>query len=119
VLYGSATDTSVRYEPDTTKRYASVYLLNATTKYHWKATWGTEFRLVVREGGISGSTLYDFGLPTPNGSYSPNPHYAYLGAPVGSSGAESASIANTLYSNVWLGSTARPTSLGSALDQDR
>jgi hypothetical protein len=119
VLYGSATDTSVRYEPDTAKRYASVYLLNASTTYHWKATWGTAFRLVVREGGITGSTLYDYGLPTLNGSYSPNPHYAYLGAPVGTSGTESASIANTVYRNVWLGNTARPASLGSALDPDR
>jgi hypothetical protein len=119
VLYGSATDTSVRYEPDTAKRNASVYLLSASTKYHWKATWGTDFRLIVREGGISGSALYDYGLPTPNGSYSPNPHTAYLGAPVGTSGTESASIANTIYSNVWLGNTARPASLGSALNPDR
>jgi hypothetical protein len=119
VLYGSATDTSVRYEPDTAKRFASVFLLNPATKYHWKATWGTDFRLVVLEGGVSGSTLYDYGLPTPKGTYSPNPHYAYLGAPVGTSGAESASIPNTVYSNVWLSNKPRPTSLGSALDPDR
>ncbi len=119
VLYGSSTDTSVRYEPDTAKRFASVYLLNASTKYHWKATWGTEFRLVVRDGGIAGSTLYDYGLPTPTGTYSPNPHYAYLGAPVATSGTESASIAGAIYSNVWLGNKARPASLGSALNPDR
>jgi len=119
VLYGSADDLSLRYEPDTAKRMASVYILNPATKYHWKATWGTDFRLVVREGGISGSTLYDYGLPTPKGTYAPNPHYCYLGAPVGRSGTESASIANTIYSNVWIGSKPRPSSLGSALDPDR
>jgi len=119
VLYGSSTDLKVRYEPDTAKRMASVYTLNPATRYHWKATWGTDFRLVVREGGITGSVLYDYGLPAPNGSYAPNPHYCYLGAPVGRSGTESASIANTIYSNVWIGNKPRPSSLGSALDPDR
>ncbi|MCX6551812.1 MAG: hypothetical protein NTY02_12575 [Acidobacteria bacterium] len=119
VLYGSATDTSVRYEPDTTTRFNSVYLLDGATKYHWKATWGSDFRLVVRTGGVTGPELYNYGLPTPKGTYSPNPHTAYLGAPVGTSGAESASIPGTIYSNVWLGTRPRPTSLGSALGTDR
>jgi hypothetical protein len=115
VLYGSADDLDVRYEPDTQKRFASVFLLNPSTTYHWKATWGGDFRLVVREGGMAGPALYDFGLPTPRGIYAPNPHYAYLGAPVGRSGTESASIAGTIYRNVWIGSRPRPDSLGSAL----
>jgi len=34
------------------------------------------------------------------GTYAPNPQYAYLGAPVGRSGTESASIAGTIYRNV-------------------
>ncbi len=115
VLYGSATDLNVRYEPDTAKRFASVFLLNPATVYHWKATWGSDFRLVMRDGGVSGTTLYDYGLSTPRGTYAPNPHYAYLGAPVGRSGNESASIAGTIYRNVWLGNRPRPASLGSAL----
>jgi len=115
VLYGSADDLDVRYEPETAKRFASVFLLNASTVYHWKATWGSSFRLIVREGGVKGSTLYDFGVPTPEGTYAPNPHYAYLGAPVGRSGAEAASIGGTIYRNVWLSNRPRPESLGSAL----
>jgi hypothetical protein len=115
VLYGSADDLSLRYEPDTAKRNASVVLLNPSTTYHWKATWGSEFHLVVREGGVNGSAIYDYGLPTPRGSYSPNPHYAYLGAPVGRSGNESATIPGTIYRNVWLSNRPRPQSLGSAL----
>ena len=115
VLYGSADDLSVRYEPDTAKRNASVFLLNPATTYHWKATWGSDFRLIVRDGGMNGSVLYDYGLPTPRGRYAPNPHYAYLGAPVGRSGNESASIAGTIYRNVWIGNRPRPESLGSAL----
>jgi hypothetical protein len=115
VLYGSADDLKLRYEPDTAKRFASVVLLNPSTVYHWKATWGSDFHLVVRDGGVDGSTVYDYGLPTPRGTYAPNPHYAYLGAPVGRSGGEAASIAGTIYRNVWLGSRPRPASLGSAL----
>ena len=59
--------------------------------------------------------LYDYGLPTPRGTYAPNPHYAYLGAPTGRSGGESASIAGTIYRNVWLSTRPRPESLGTAL----
>lgn len=117
VLYGSAEDTSVRYEPDTAKRNASVVLLNASTKYYWRATWGSVFNLFMREGGVTGTgaTLYDFGVPTPKGSYQPSPHYAYLGAPPARSGPEAASIPGSIYSNVWLGNGPRPASLGSAL----
>lgn len=115
VIYGNADDLSVRYEPDTAKRFASVFALNPSTTYHWKFTWGPEIRLVAREGGTSGSPFYDFGMPAPRGAYVPNPHYAFLGAPVGRSGNESASIAGTIYRNVWLSSRPRPESLGSAL----
>ena len=113
-LYGSGEDLGLRFEPSTATRFASVFLLNPTTTYYWKTTWGPEFRVEVREGGITGTTIYNQGMPT-KGTYAPNPHYAYLGAPVGRSGTESASIAGTIYRNVWLGSRPRPTSLGSAL----
>jgi hypothetical protein len=114
VLYGSATNLDVRYEPDTAKRLASVYILNPATTYYWKATWGSDFRLIMREGGINGTTLYDFGLPTPRGSYAPNPHYAYLGAPVGRSGGEAATIAGKIYRNVCWGTVRGRIRLGRA-----
>ncbi len=114
-LYGSAEKLSVRYEPDTATRFGSVFLLDPSTVYHWKATWGSEFRVTVLTGGTSGSILYNVGMPSPNGSYAPNPHYAYLGAPVGRSGTEAATIPGTIYRNVWLGNHPRPDSLGSAL----
>jgi len=115
VIYGDADDLDVRYEPTTAQRMASVFRLNPATTYHWKFTWGPEIRLVMREGGMTGNTLYDIGKPAPNGTYRPNPHMAYLGAPTGRSGVESASIAGTVYRNVWLGDQPRPESLGSAL----
>src|SRR4029453_18396607 len=115
VIYGDADDLDVRYEPDTAKRFASVFLLNPATTYYWRAAWGPEFRVTAREGCIHGPPFYDHGIPSPRGQYAPNPHYAYLGAPVGRSGAESASIQGTIYRNVWLGGRPRPTALGRAL----
>ena len=115
VIYGDGDDLDKRYEPDTAKRMASVYNLNPSTTYHWNFTWGSDIRLVVRDGGINGSPLYDYGMPARKGSYTPSPHYAYLGAPVGRSGNESASIGGTIYRNVYIGNKPRPETLGSAL----
>ena len=120
-LYGSATDLSVRYEPDTNTRFASVYNLVPTNTYYWKATWGSEFRVIVKDGGagaisgLEGAQLYNYGMTTPRGQYAPNPHYCYLGAPTGRSGTEAASIPGSIYRNVWIGNHPRPDSLGSAL----
>jgi hypothetical protein len=108
-LYGSADDLSLRYEPDTATRYNSVYNLNPSTTYFWKTTWGNgEFRVTVREGGATGAIIYNQGVPTPRGTYSPSPHYAYLGAPVGRSGDESVSIPGAIYRNVWISARPRP-----------
>ena len=115
VIYGDADDLDVRYEPTTAQRMASVFRLNPSTTYHWRFTWGSEIRLVMLQGGMTGNTLYNIGKPAPNGTYNPNPHIAYLGAPAGRSGVESATIAGTVYRNVWLGDQPRPESLGSAL----
>lgn len=114
-LYGSADDTSVRYEPDTTTRFNSVFALNPATVYHWKANWGSEFRVQVRDGGVNGAMFYNVGVSSPKGVYRPTPHYAYAGAPTGRSGAESASIPGAIYRNVWLSTKPRPASLGSAI----
>lgn len=108
-LYGSAEKLSLRYEPDTATRYNSIYNLNASTTYYWRTTWGNgEFRVTVREGGASGPIIYNQAVPTPNGTYSPSPHYAYLGAPLGRSGDESVSIPGAIYRNVWISTRPKP-----------
>ena len=114
-IYGDADDLDVRYEPDTAVRFASVFPLNPATVYHWKATWGSEFRVQVRDGGTGGSMFYNVGVKSTKGVYRPTPHYAYAGAPTGRSGAESASIEGAIYRNVWLSTQPRPATLGSAL----
>ena len=80
---------------------------------------GQRFPTRCARGRRCGIAIYDYGLPTPKGTYAPSPHYRYLGAPVGRSGTESASIANTIYRNVWMSNKPRPDSLGSALELDR
>lgn len=107
-LYGSADDLDVRYEPDTGTRFASVFDLNPATTYYWQATWGSEFRVIVKEGGMTGRTIYNVGMSTPDGSYEPSPHYLYLGAPTGRSGEEAASIPGTIYRNVFIGLSRPP-----------
>ena len=119
-VYGDGNDLGKRYEPDTATRMRSVYNLNPAATYFWRANWGTEFRVVVKDGGlnatgINGTTIYNIGMPSLKGTYSPSTHYAYLGAPVGRSGGESASIGGATYRNVYIGAKPRPETLGSAL----
>ncbi|MBE3072396.1 MAG: hypothetical protein IMZ67_05420, partial [Acidobacteria bacterium] len=104
-----------RIEPDTAIRFASVFMLDPTRTYFWRATWAHGFRLEVFDGPPTGTPFYNQWAET-SATYRPSPHYAYLGAPVGRSGTESASIAGTIYRNVWLSSKPRPQSLGSALE---
>jgi hypothetical protein len=105
-----------KLEPDQAVRFASVFPLDPSQTYFWKAAWNQSgFRLQVLSGGMRGSTLYDYGVTDETVLYNPNPHYVYLGAPVGRSGDESATIPGTIYRNVWIGNRPRPASLGSAL----
>jgi hypothetical protein len=111
-----------KLEPDLATRRASVVYLNAAGTYHWKATWGNFFHLLVLDGGvggvggsgsaIGGSTVYDYGQDTIY-TYAPVPHYAYLGT--NNSGSETGSWPGVTYRNVWIGNKARPATLGSAL----
>ncbi|TAK17107.1 MAG: hypothetical protein EPO35_03845 [Acidobacteria bacterium] len=107
-LYGSADALDVRYEPDTTTRLNSAINLDPNTVYFWKFSWGSEVRLTVRQGSATGTILYNVGVPATHGTYRPSPWYAYIGAPSGRSGAESASTPGAIYKNVWISSRARP-----------
>jgi hypothetical protein len=57
-------DEDYKLEPDRTKRRASVVALDPARTYHWKGTWGSEFRLVVQDGDLGGTTIYDYGIST-------------------------------------------------------
>ena len=78
-------------------------------------------RVTVKDGGvdavtaINGTTIYNVGVPSPKGTYAPSPHYAYLGAPIGRSGTESATMPGASTATSGIGSKPRPDTLGSAL----
>jgi hypothetical protein len=107
-------DEDYKIEPDRARRTASVMRLDPNRTYLWKATWSDEFRLVILDGGIGGTEIYDYGIEN-GGVYNPSPHVAYLGANNGPFGQESGSRAGAIYRNVWIGNRPRPESLGSAL----
>jgi hypothetical protein len=111
-IFGSEED---QLDPTRAEREASVLLAKPDVAYLWRGTWGSGFRLEVLEGGMNGRVVYNR-AKTIDADYGANPHYAFLGAPVGRSGPESASVEGATYRNVWLGSRPRPASLGSALE---
>ena len=107
-------DEDLKYEPDFAQRAAGVRAFNPGTTYLWTATWGSTFRLTIREGGASGPIVYDRSQATP-GTYNPTPHTAFLGA--NDAFDESGSYSGAIYRNLWVGAGPRPASLGSANDK--
>jgi hypothetical protein len=112
ILFG---DEDYKLEPDIGVRSANILIADPAATYHWKATWNQEFRLTILRGGVNGSQIYNYGITSPGGSYSPTPHYAYLGSTDGNYGVEEGSWPGAIYRNVWIGNRPRPASLGSAL----
>lgn len=75
--------------------------------YFWKATWAGVFDVRVFEGGVTGRQVYHKGKPYA-GVYNPNPHFAYIGAPIGRSGPEGATVPGMIVKQVWISSQPRP-----------
>lgn len=76
--------------------------------YLWVATYrNNRIQLDIFEDGASGRRIYSFGkhieLP-----YDPNPHLAYIGAPVGRGGPADATVPGMIAKQVWLSSRPRP-----------
>jgi hypothetical protein len=105
-------DEDLKYEPSFSQRAAGVRALNPGTTYLWTATWGSVFRLTVREGDATGPIVYERTQDTP-GTYNPTPHTVYLGANYAAQ--ESGSYGGAIYRNLWVGNRPRPASLGSAV----
>lgn len=53
-----------KFEPSRAERTDGVRGLDPSATYHWKATWGNEFRVSVRQGGATGNEIYNFGQLT-------------------------------------------------------
>lgn len=106
-------DDDLKYEPTRSQRSAGVRSLDPAATYFWTASWGSTFRLTVREDGPGGRVIYDRSQST-GGFYAPSPHMVYLGA--NDAAYESGSYGGAIYRNLWVGSGPRPSSLGSALE---
>lgn len=85
------------------------YDFKASQTYFFQATWrNNRFNLMIREGGADGRTIYNMGKNFDGRPYDPNPHVIYLGAPVGRSGPEGASVDQAIIRQVWVSGRARP-----------
>jgi hypothetical protein len=115
-VLGGQTDGAI-VEPDLAKRNQSVLMLDPSRTYFWQGSWTAHsFRLVVRDGGIDGSVLYDYTMSASRGSgFAPSPHYAFVGTNYEKFVADTGTFPGMIVRNVWLSSKPRPASLGSAL----
>ncbi len=83
---------------------------NSSRWYFWKFSWQTgSARLEVRLDNETGQTIYSSGIGTGSHPYRPDPHYLYLGAPIGRAGAMDATLPGGIYKNVWASSRQRPS----------
>jgi len=84
---------------------------NSSRWYFWKYEWSTgNARMEVREDGPNGRLIYNRRPSNCCGShpYRPDPHYLYLGVPMGRAGALDATLPGGIYKNVWASSRSRP-----------
>jgi hypothetical protein len=81
----------------------------STSKWYlWTARWGNNrFDLTIDEDGAGGKRIYSFGKHY-KGTYDPNPHLAYLGAPLGRAGADDATVPGMVVKQLWISSRPRP-----------
>ncbi len=80
--------------------------------YLWTASWrGNVFNVRIQEGGATGRTIYNMGKHFDGRPYDPNPHYAFVGAPIGRSGPEGATVPGMIVRNVWISPRPRPAGL--------
>jgi len=77
--------------------------------YFWKFTWRTgQARLEVRRDSETGPQIYGRTIGTGSHPYRPDPHYVYIGAPIGRAGAIDATLPGGTYKNVYVGPGPRP-----------
>ena len=76
--------------------------------YYWQASWNSEFRLLIKDNGFAGNTIYNLGKNFKGRPYDPTPHVLFIGAPVGRSGETAASVDRAVIRQVWVSPRARP-----------
>lgn len=108
--------TNAVVEPDLAKRRQSVINPDPAKVYLWKGVWTpTSFRLVVKEGGAAGLTVYDYQMDASHGRWNPSAMFAYVGSNYAQFTGGDGTFPGITVRNVWLGSMPRPASLGTAI----
>jgi hypothetical protein len=99
-------------------RYTQVYNLDPSKVYLWQAFWTpTSFRLVVKEGGATGTVLYDQTANATSASdWNVANMYAFIGTNNGAWVLPDGTRVGMIVRNLWVGSTPRPATLGNAIE---
>ena len=83
---------------------------DAGQSYLWSSTWDGFFNVRIQRGGSNGDTIYSKGKHY-EGAYDPDPQWAYIGAPIGRTGPEGATVPGMIVRHVWISSRPRPAGL--------
>ncbi len=84
--------------------------MHESLTYFYKVTWsGGVFNVLIKEGGVNGTTLYNYGKPY-DGVYQPSPHNVYIGSPYapGDRG-EPGSCEGMIIRQIWVSGKPRPS----------
>jgi hypothetical protein len=78
--------------------------------YLWEASWRNNFFNVRIFDGTSPAAddIYEKGKGFEGRPYDPTPHVAFLGAPIGRSGPDGASVPDVIYRHLWISPNPRP-----------
>jgi hypothetical protein len=106
---------AVGLEPSTAERLRMSFVLNPSQVYLWRGVWTRDsYRVIVREGGETGPLIYDFGIQSRQANWNPSKMFAFLGTDNGRFDVLDGTLRGITLRNLWVGSTPRPNSLGSA-----
>lgn len=100
-------------EPVRSQRDAGIRMLDPSRTYFWKATWGSDFRLLVLDGGLAGNSIYELALSV--GGTLRGTH-AWLGSSQATFGTDAGTFPGATYRNLFIGNKPRPSTLGNGLD---
>src|SRR4029453_6276688 len=91
-------------EPDLNKRRQSVVMLDPSHTYFWQGIWtNTTFRLVVKDGGVNGTTIYDYTMTASAGAGLPAGQlYAFIGTNYEKYLVDTGTFPGMIVRNVWL-----------------
>jgi hypothetical protein len=94
---------------DTEGAEREIVQFDPSETYLWQATWRSNyFNVLIRRGGVNGQIIYDKGKHWEGRGYEPSPHVLYLGAPVGRSGVDGASVDGVIIRQMWVSGGPRP-----------